>query len=191
MKLNLAAETSQPSQPPVTVPPEQSTAVGAYLAKLMPLIGDSDTGRAIKYKLRRVGLEMLVTRIGNTVDSKEVDYWNNLVVAPIAPHTGNISRTMSGPIYIGITDNPLWEGRMKFPTLDGVGCESFNMTSADYKGGVIRCDTVMFGCYVEDQLRVIKYFFDDRKFTKEESSTFEDIMQVGSWAKETVTGMTG
>ena len=191
MKLNLVAETSASNQPPVTVPPEQSAAVGAYLSKLMPLIGDSDTGRAIKYKLRRVGLGMLVTRVNNTVDSKEVDYWDNLVVAPIAPHTGNIARTMSGPIYIGITDNPLWEGRMKFPTLDGVGCESFNMTSADYKGGVIRCDTVMFGCYVEDQLRVIKYFFDDRKFTKEEYSTFEDIMQVGSWEKETVEGLTG
>lgn len=191
MKINFAPLIDDPNQGAVTVPLEDTMVVSAYLQRLNSEMGSAgDKAIAIMYKMRRVGYETLLQRVRGGYHN-EVDYWDNLTIAPIAIHTGYVSRVYSGPIYIGITDNPKWQGRLKFPTRDGTGCESFDMTSPDYKGPPIKCDTVVFGCYVEEQLRVVKYFYDERKFQKSEQSSFEKYMYVGQWGKETVTGMTG
>lgn len=151
---------------------------------------------AIQYKLRRVpqkdiyerAVEALKSSSGLTSD--EVDYWDNLTLEPIATHTGSVTRVTTGPAYWGLP-NPMSMGRLKFPELSGQGCESFIMHSPEYKGGMVRSDTVMFGCYVDDQLKVVKYFIDERKPTHKKESTFENIMIVGQWEETVTSGNTG
>ena len=191
MRLEVGPFITPPNQKAVNIPSELAPMISDYLKRLSENLGNSSPkALAIYYKLRRVGIEKLLERV-RTGHKNDVDFWDSLVIDPIANGKGSINRVYSGPIYIGITDNPLWQGRLKFPTLDGVGCASFDMTSPDYKGDFVKCDTVVFGSYVEDELKVIKYFIDNREFTKDEYSTYEPFMYVGQWEKQTVTGMTG
>src|SRR5690606_30375791 len=120
----------------------------------------------------------------------EINYWDALEMDPIASHSGNMARVTSGPIY-WMNPSPISFGKLKFPNMDGSGCESLQVYSPDYKGPAVRCDTVVFGCYVNDGLQVVKYFTDHRTFFKEEQSTFEDCMIVGSWEETVTTGATG
>ena len=58
-----------------------------------------------------------------------MDYWDRLEMEPIASHSGSVTRVASGPIYWGLKEYPQSQGRLKFPTLTGEGCESFPMTA--------------------------------------------------------------
>lgn len=171
---------------------QEARKVDAYLSKIYRAIG-STTPRAaaIKYKLRRHTVAQILARAGSGDGAPDVDYWDRLEMEPIANHTGNVARVGSGPIYWGLKMYPQSQGRLKFPALTGEGCESFVMISPDYNGGMVRCDTIVFGCYVDDQLQVIKYFIDEREFYQEEESTFEQYMIVGQWEKTTTTGASG
>lgn len=170
--------------------PEDARRLDAYLSFLYQGLRENGPRElAIKYKIRRAEVGLILERpVGNL--SAEVDYWDNLELPPIAPHSGSISRVAEGPIYWG-NPSPLSNGRLKFPALSGEGCESFLLYSEEYNGGLVRCDTIVFGCYVEDQLQVIKYFIDERTFYKEEESTYEDCMIVGSWEKTETSGAVG
>lgn len=158
-----------------------------YISALFDLISVTDSkGQAIIYKVRRISLNDIKDRVqlktGSKVDQNEVDYWDNLEMPPLANHTGNLNRVTSGPIYWGAI-NPQSMGRLKFPAPGGVGCESFVFQSPDYKGGFVKCDTVVFGTYIDDQLKYVKYFIDDRTVKESTESTYEDIMIVGQWEK--------
>lgn len=163
--------------------------VGALFALLTP--GESKSN-AIMYKIRRSDLADLEQRaqIGK-VDENEVEYWHNLEMEPIANHTGSVSRTTSGPVYWGLKMYPTSMGRFKFPTYTGDGCESLVMISPDYEGGFVKCDTVIFGAYIDDQLKYVKYFIDERKVHRETESTFEEGMIVGRWEKTEYTTQSG
>lgn len=172
---------------------QDSTTVNRYLQALFNIL-DTEKGRelAIRYKIGRQTTEQILIRARDNpvMDRKEVLYWDNLELEPIATHTGNVTRVASGPVYWG-NPNPMSFGYLKFPEISGQGCESFKPFSPDYKGGFVRCDTIVFGCYINNQLQVVKYFLDERKFTKEVESTFEDVMIVGQWKKTETTGTTG
>ena len=167
-----------------------------YLSQIYRVLINDAKGHAIKYKLRRHGAEKILERAGElrmTPEQdiqREVKYWDELKDQPIAQHSGYVRRVSSGSVYSPAAVPP-GSGRLKFPTLDAQGCESFLLRSEDYKGQPVNCDTIVFGAYVGDQLRVVKYFYEERKFQKEEESSFEDIMIVGSWEKTTTTGMSG
>lgn len=167
-----------------------------YLSQIYRVLTNDAKGHAIKYKLRRHGAEKILERArdlrmmpGQDIQ-QEVKYWDELKDQPIAQHSGYVRRVSSGSVYSPAAVPP-GSGRLKFPTLDAKGCESFLLLSEDYKGQPVNCDTIVFGAYVGDQLRVVKYFYEERKFQKEEESSFEDIMIVGSWEKTTTTGMSG
>lgn len=154
-----------------------------YIAWLFrQLNGNSHRERAIRYKIMRAPTDEL---LAHAEAKRDINYWENLISKPIALHEGNISQVSSGPMYWG-GKNPLSFGALKFPEFTGQGCESFDMTMPDYKGAMVACDTVVFGCYVNDQLTVIKYFIDHRRFQRNIESSFEKVMVVGEW-EETVT----
>lgn len=192
LKLNLVSAPDQGrlAQSWDTADEVRTQQLNAYLGALYAELTDNKARElAIKYKIRRQTVDQILARSASNI-SAEVDYWDNLEVAPIATHTGSVSRVASGPIYWG-NPNPLSSGRLKFPAASGIGCESFIMYSPDYKGDPVKCDTIVFGCYVDDGLEVIKYFIDERKFNKDEESSYEDCMVVGSWEKTVTTGATG
>ena len=165
----------------------------AYLARLYGALGDGDArSLAIKYKVRRATLAQLLARAGSTQHARDGDvpYWENLEMDPIAAHGAYLARVGTGPLYWPYK-NPMSCTRLKFPERTAKGCESFLHVSPDYQGPAMKCDTVVWGCYVEDQLRVIKYFYDEREFQQDEQSTFEDHMIVGEWTKDVTTGMSG
>lgn len=173
----------------------RSALVSSYLSSLFKLLDASETrSKAITYKIRRVPMDELMTRAaqeGGEADQDEVDYWDNYQSQAIASHGGNLSRTTSGSVYWPFLMYPQSMGRFKFPTLTGEGCESLVMISPDYKGDFVACDTVIFGAYVDDQLRYIKYFYDERKVTESNESTFEEGMIVGSWEETKNTSQSG
>lgn len=192
----------------------EQEALDRYLARiyrgLSELVSDeqmtSSHANAIKYKLRRIPpsellaraegfLRMVADSTGDTSVAEEkvrgeVESLDALELEPIASHSGAVSRVTSGPVYWP-NRYPASSGRLKFPALTGEGGESFMLYSPDYDGPDGQCDTVMFGCYVKDQLQVVKFFRDAREFTKAEESTFEKHMIVGQWEKTVTTGVTG
>lgn len=170
--------------------PDDAAKLNAYLAQVYGALTDGSARElAIKYKIRRVPAGEILSR-ASSASGPDLDYWDSLELPPIATHQGRVSRVASGPFY--------WPSkvlksctRLKFPELTGQGCESFPHISPDYSGGAVKCDTIVFGCYVEDQLRVIKYFYDERKFQQETTSTFEQYMIVGQWEKTETFGLSG
>ena len=174
----------------------RSETLNWYLSQLYRALTNDAKGHAIKYKLRRHDAQKVLDRArelrlspGQDIQ-QEIKYWDDLKDQPIAQHSGWVRRVSSGPVYSpGVV--PPGNGRLKFPTLDAQGCASFMLLSEEYKGAPVNCDTIVFGAYVGNELRVVKYFYEDRKFFKEEESTFEDLMIVGSWEKTTTNGMSG
>lgn len=165
---------------------DEADRLNAYLSGIYSqLSANKPRDLAIKYKIRRHSVQEL---LGLT--DRGIDYWDGLEMDPIATHEGSLNQTASGPIYWGGV-NLASMGRLKFPTLTGEGCESFIMVSPDYHGPKVRCDTIVFGCYVDDQLQVVKYFLDDREFKREERSTFESPMIVGRWERTVTFGSSG
>lgn len=164
-------------------------AVTRYLSGLFRALGNDQKSLAIKYKVRRQPLSAILARAGGD-GSKDVDYWDNLEATPIASHGGNVARVGSGPVYWP-HPAPTSQGRLKFPELRARGTESFLFPLQGYHGPAVRCDTVMFGCYVNDELQVIKYFYDEREFYRDVQSTFEPVMIVGSWEQVITSGATG
>ena len=53
------------------------------------------------------------------------------------------------------------------------------------------CDTIIFAYYIDDTLKVIKNFYDDRQHINEVEGNFEDVMIVGSWEQVVTTGASG
>jgi len=168
---------------------QQKREADAYLSWLYSQMSDN-TGRnlAIKYKLRRHTVEEILDQARFNTG---LEYWDALEMDPIAAHSASLTRISRGPVYWGLWMYPMSFGRLKFPALTGEGCESFIMVSPQYRGDPVRCDTIVHGCYVDDQLQVIKYFIDHREFFKEVEGNFEEYMIVGSWEQTVTTGMTG
>lgn len=168
--------------------PAQAEALNNYLSSIYKHLGDSASALAIKYKLRRYsGVQLLALAESGKAD---VDYWDALDAGPIAHHTGNVARANSGNLWHAGEQSSAF-GAIKFPDLRGQGCQSIDVTAPDYTGPAVRCDTVVFGCYVKDQLRTIKYFYEPRETRRTEKGNFEEVMIVGTWEKTTTEGMTG
>lgn len=168
---------------------ESGGSLSKHLANLYSQINDNThRSRAIKYKLRRYSGEQLLAMFKS--GGASANYWDALEVAPIATHSGSVARVYSGPVHFPGKIH-LAAGWIKFPEFTGKGCESFMFINPDYEGPAVKCDTVMFGAYINDELCTIRYFYDERKFKKSEDSSFDDLMILGQWEKTTTTGVTG
>ena len=171
---------------------QQQRQLNAYLAPIYEaLSANGARERAMKYKIRRSELSDILKRASSWNGRQpDLDHWENLTLTPIASHSGNVARVASGPLYIG-GKKPTSSPALKFPELRGEGCETFVMVSEDYAGGPVPCDTIVFGCYVNDQLQVIKYFYDETTFEQDKESTFEEVMIVGQWEEKVTSGLSG
>lgn len=176
---------------------EYAVVVSKYLSALLNLLpkGDQKT-LAILYKLRRVSrddiYQQALTSLANPlgVTSVDVDYWNNLELPPIADHTGKVVKVGQGYLYHNAL--PQNQPQIKFPDVGQKGCISFDFRPEKITGQNIKpnCDTIMYGYYVEDSLKVVKYFVDWRSYIAEYSGNFEQIMIVGSWEQLERVGST-
>ncbi|WP_032137143.1 hypothetical protein [Kingella negevensis] len=173
---------------------DQTTHISRYLAALLGSLKNDTQGLTIRYKIRRSTAEQLSDRaVGMQHIEEEIQYWDTLVMPPIANHTGNVTKVSTGKVYHNSLLIPAL-AELKFPTLNGEGCQSFAHDISQYiknGGKPQRCDTIMFGCYIDDQLQVVKYFYDDRPFIQIEHSTYIEPMIIGQWEKTTTQGQSG
>lgn len=156
--------------------------ISTYLSSLYDLMRDNDDkSRAIKYKLRRFsGAEILSRASVNNDPSSELRYWDALEVEPIAPASASLVRIGSGQIpHMGISE-------FKFPEPFLGGCVSLNTTPEKKPDNPLpKCDTIVYVYYEGDKMKTIRYFYDDREFTAEVESDFEECMTVGNWTETT------
>lgn len=165
-----------------TLPDYQAQELAEYLVKIMnELDKNTARGASIRYKLRRLTDKELYDIIGATVDDLD-----NLILPPIAKHSGQVRK-----VYEGLLCHPNkfeFQPQIKFPEPMLHGCVSFDFSVLDgypKPSPAPKCDTVMFAYYADDDLKVVKYFYNDEKFTQDKESTFEDVMIVGHWYEET------
>lgn len=165
-----------------------------YLSQLYALMTANEPKHlAIKYKLRRVPVEDILARAGESgIDAqREIDYWDGLELDPIAQHSGSITRVGIGYLYHGADFQ--FQPQIKFPEPFEGGCISHDflpMLHGRGKGSYPNCDTIMFGYYVGDSLKVVKYFREGRSYFRDEESDFDNCMTVGSWEKTSTSGVT-
>lgn len=170
-----------------------SSAVNNYLLALFKLMNVSEQSElAIRYKIGRQNTEQILGRAKAkpVMDRKEILYWDNLELDPIANHNGSVRQVGKGALYHNA--KPAFQPQIKFPNVFMGGCVSFDFGSdlpiaADKRPN---CDTIMYGYYVGDSLKVVKYFVDWRSYNRQVESNFEPVMTVGSWEKIETTGGT-
>lgn len=173
--------------------PTDESALNAYLSALYALIArNTAVNLAIKYKLRRSSPSAILANSSRgNVGQRDIDYWNNLVMEPIATHSGNVSEVGRGYLYNGAKF--MYQPQIKFPEpLEG-GCISHDflpLSNGRHRSSYPNSDTIMFGYYVGDNLKVIKYFREERSYQNEVEDDYEDCMIVGSWTRTTTIGST-
>ena len=165
--------------------------LNAYLGGLYRLLANNTAEHlAIKYKLRRVDVGLIQARAANREpDQGEVNYWNTLELEPIASHTGRVAEVARG--YLHHAADFMYQPQIKFPEPFEDGCVSHNflpLMQGRNQASYPNCDTIMFGYYVDDVLKVVKYFRDERTFQQEVENDYEDCMIVGAWSQTETTG---
>gem|GEM_PF-5145313 len=173
---------------------DEQVRLNDYLGGLLAIVGLDTVGLAIRYKIRRASVSDLLNRAVVGVNfEQEKAYWDTLVMKPIVECSGGLNRVTRGAVYFKKRRN-LSVPNVKFPELKAIGCASFPVDLREYwKAGNpdVRCDTVLFGWFVNDTLRVAKYFYDERAFASQTKSTFEEYMIIGEWEKTTTVGLAG
>lgn len=175
------------------VDPVELARLNAYLSALYRAVDSgSATDLAIRYKLHRVPVADVLDRAHRAVTESEVDYWDNLELAPIATHSGSVTQTAKG--YLWHPAKFEFQPQIKFPEPFMDACISHDFGPAEHNavpdGYIVRCNTIMFGYYVGDQLKVVKYYLDQRQYQRQIEDDFEECMIVGSWTRTITTGMT-
>ena len=166
--------------------------VRAYLGQLLPTIGATGEDRAILYKLRRARSSDIYQRALGRSGEDDKDYWHNLEMQPIAEHTGSVREVYRGYLYHPAKFQ--FQPQIKFPEPLMGGCISHDflpLENGRYKTKYPNSDTIMFAYYVENDLKVVKYFIDWGTFDRKTEGNFEPIMQVGSWWQESYSGKSG
>lgn len=179
--------------------------ISEYLRQLIRLLPNGEQKTlAILYKMRRVpqediyhrALKSLYDPLGVTLN--DVDYWDNYEVKPIANLTGNVALVGKGHLYH--YQKPKFQPQIKFPVVEVNGCISFDFLPLGVDGnplasidsvkasGAPDCDTIMYGYYDENSLKVIKYFAKWSSYFREKQSNFEDYITVGSWEERAYEG---
>lgn len=159
----------------------------AYLMGIYDRISSNDASSlAIKYKLRRVPVDDLLSRANGSFTNmdSEVDYWDGLELDPIASHNGNVTQFSEGWLYHPAKFE--FQPQIKYPEPFEGGCVSHDflpLINGRYKDKYPTCDTIMFCYYIENNLKVVKYFRDGRSFQREIENDYEPCMTVGSWTQ--------
>lgn len=169
--------------------------VSIYLSKLFNALSlNTHKAKAIQYKLRRVEQKeiyeraLAFVRSGSSKMDHEIDYWDNYVAPPIAILNGSLSKVYEGYLFhpAKFENQP----QFKYPDIFLKGCLSFDFSPLQPVNKIFRCNTVMFGFYEGDSLKVVKYFYDPGTYYKNVESNFEECMIVGEWQETVTTGLT-
>lgn len=166
----------------------EQDALNEYLSALYSEAStDSPRDLAIKYKLRRVPEKVLERALASQASPRsDVDFWDNLELPPIAMHTGSVTKAHEGPLYHPAKFE--FQPQIKFPDPIWNGCISHDFTPREGGSFSVLCDTIMFGYYVGDDLKVVKYFYDPRGVEMDVDHNYEDCMIVGSWYQDVKIG---
>ena len=163
--------------------PDAVRRLNAYLSALSPWLDNSDPGHlAIKYKLRRVEPGQILERAANSrafSGEAEREYWDALELPPIASHQGSIAQVGRGRIY---------PAKINFPEPSLDGCVPYDLGPSKSN---VRCDTIVFGYYIGDELKTVRYCHDPRTVKQEVENDYTDCMIVGSWTQTKTTGDSG
>ncbi|MFN3904918.1 MAG: hypothetical protein ACK4KY_02100 [Acinetobacter junii] len=169
--------------------------IANYLNKLIALLPkNTHKTNAILYKLRRVPQEDIFSQAETSlynslgVTSVDVDYWDNLELDPIAVLSGNVAEVGRGYLYHYA--KPEAQPQIKFPSVEMWGCISFDFSPMNRLSAetIVKCDTTMYGYYVGNTLKVVKYFLDTRWHYADVDSDFEPVMTVGQWTQTVESG---
>lgn len=153
-----------------------SRKVSSYLSKLYQLLPTgSAISNAIKYKVSRAGASAVLARAVGVFKESELDYWNNLVLDPIASHSGNVTMISKGNVYRGV--------HIKVPEPYSKACISMNFLPKRDDHPRPKSDVIIFAYYIGDELKLVRYFDDPTPLSSTVESNFEEDMYVGSWSK--------
>lgn len=193
-KLSLRLGEVQPPAPRSALDPGDEAALSRYLAAVLGAAPSGARGAALRFKLARVPAGELVARANRHENANwqaEANHWDSLEAQPIANHSGNIAMIAEGNVWA--RGQPRSHPQIKFPEPLMKGCVSHDFGRLEGypdvpAGYIVRCDTIMHAYFVGDELKVVKYFLDTRKYTQEEENNFDECMQVGSWEQTIHTG---
>ena len=153
-------------------------AVSSYLAKVVAAARkDSVDGAAVRYKLR-MSMDIAAQR-AKTSSGDDYDFWKNYEMPKLAQHSGSVVMTNTGALYHPAKVD--FQPQIKFPEPFAGGCISH--VFANHRSAKAKCDTIMHAYFVGDDLKVVKYFYDDSEAPPDTESDFEECMTVGSWTE--------
>lgn len=181
------ATTGNPSQ-------QEVQAIGKYMAAVST-VGKKHPAQwpAVQYKMRRAGVNAIVERAKSAANPEaEFYYWDNLVDTPLATASGSCREVSRGNVFHPA--KPEFQPSFKFPDPAIGACVSFDLRPVRVDGADgerVKCDTVIYAYFVGDDLKTIKYFYDDTEKGKEDESNFTDCMTVGSWQSTSYGGKVG
>lgn len=168
---------------------ENARKLDAYLSMLYrQLTANTARELAIKYKIRRVPIGQILSRLNNSGPS-EVDYWDNLELSPIASHSAKMTQIGRGWLYNAAPFKS--QPQIKFAEPFMQGCTSHNflpLMNGIGKSSYPNSDTIMYGYYQGNSLVVVKYFRDSRYVESETIDNFEECMAVGAWERTETSG---
>lgn len=168
-----------------TLPDHQAKELGEYLSKLSQDIDkNSAKGASIRYKLRRHTDKELYDKMNMSADD-----WDNLTLDPIAKHTGQVRKVYEGILYHH--GKAEYQPQIKFAEPFMNACISFDFGRLEgypTPNPLPKCDTVMWAYFADDDLKVVKYFYDETASQIEIDTNFEEYMTVGSWEQTVRNG---
>lgn len=164
----------------------QMQQIGNYLSRLFAEIEDDTEPSivAMMYKIRLVPYSEFLNRVYATNFTAEIEYWKNYTIENRVSHTARLVRTNSGYLNVGVP--------FKLPEPFAEGCihMDFRADKPDAPEPP-PCDTIIFGYYIGDTLKVIKSFSDTREVIEEVESNFDEWSVVGNWEKRETIGRSG
>lgn len=191
LNLTLASASKGGQVGRVELTGDDAIVIGNYMTQLLPQLSGSDARTlATLYKLRRVKVEDLLARASqlNVNVETELVYWDNYEAAPIATHGGSVSVIYSGYLYHNM--KPAGQPQIKFPDMVEGACISFDFSPLEGTSPPLaNCDTIMFAAFINEELKVVKYFVDWRGYRKQVESTYESVMTVGAWEMTETVGL--
>lgn len=160
-----------------------------YLKHVAQAVKGEEARAPIRYKLRRMDRGALQSRIRSFNPDRvqaEVEYLTELVLPPVAQHSGSIREVSRGRISAS---------SVKFPEPLSDGGVNFNYVSALGEkrpaSAPTPSDTIVFGYYAGNSLKVLRQTRDDRTFYRETENTYVGNPRVGTWDIKTYTGYWG
>ncbi len=197
-KLNVALSRIPPAPWRPDESPFWHDIVRRYMKPLFATMAHDELLQLARYNAVRAGFQAVLFRALETRGGKgpswveEATYWMNLEAEPLAQHSGTLKKVSEGKLFpysAYVRHKPEIKYPHPWPWIRGCRSHDFrpliNGVNKDP-----RCDTVMYGYYVGNQLKVVKYFRDPRQSEMQEQNDFEECMIVGAWESSRTGGFT-